>query len=698
MELPAHVLLIDDDPVVRKLIRAALVKRGMQVTEAANGEAGLAAWRDGRAEIVLLDALMPAMDGFATCQALRTLPGATHVPVVILTSLDDDASIARAYESGATDFFVKTPQMTLLAERIRYLLRTARMREELAQSREKLATAQRIARVGSWEWELQARSMRASSACFDLLGLPETDQAVAEQGFIERFYPDGVDAFRFAVLAGLKSGQSHQLEGAVLRHDGMHALEIDVQAELDANQVIARVVGTLHDITERRAAEQKIRQLADFDGLTGLPNRNFFRASLDEAIQHAKLHAGALAVLVVNVDRFTLINETYGRVGGDVVLREVAQRLARTLKRVLPGAQVDVDRAQLARIGADEFVALLPAPGDSTQLAAIAQEMIDALRAVIHVQGQECWLATNVGIARYPLDGDSAEILLAHASTARAAAKSAGRYTYRLYASNQAQHDVAQLQLERDLRKAVAQNDLRLHWQPIVDARSGRIVAAEALMRWQRGTELIAPSAFIPLAEDTGLIFAMGEWALQTACQQIHAWTLAGLPAIAVSVNLSSAHVQQRDLPAAITRILQDTGCPPEQLRIEITETGLMDFSESTLQTLRAIRALGVRIGIDDFGTGYSALSYLKRLPVSVLKIDRSFVRDVAGDAGDTAIISAICGMAQTLSLQTIAEGVETAAQCAALQRCGVQWMQGFYFSAAQPPEVFAQLLRDNAT
>ena len=690
------VLLIDDDPMVRVLIKKALEQRGFDVIDAGSGERGLALFNESRPDLILLDALMPGLDGFATCRAVRALPEGENLPIVILTGLDDDDSIARAYDSGATDFYVKSAQMTLLAQRLRYLLRTARLRGDLARNRARLARAQRIARLGSWEWDLQRRTVTATEESLKILDLVGGEEPMEEAGFVAVFYPEGVDAFRFEVLASLKTGRSHRIEGAVSTADGLRQLEVEVEAERDAHGNITHVMGVVQDVTERREAEEQVRRLSNFDGVTGLANRTLFRARLAESLTAARRDEEIAAVLVIGLDRFKVVNQTLGQAAGDALLREVAARLNGSVRDrdALGRSVVEGENTSVARLGDDEFTVLLRDLDDEAGALRVAERVLEALRRPYRIDGNECWVTASIGVATCPRDGDTSEWLMARADGAMRAAKTAGGNAALVYEAHAGAPSVEQLKFESDLRKALEREELRLHWQPIVDATTHQIKGAEVLMRWQRDGKLVPPAQFIPLAEETGLIVPMGEWALGTACAQLAKWRAVGLPPIYVGVNLTSSHLQRRDVQRTVRHCLEAAGLPPEALSLEITESVLMDFVEPTLRSLHALRELGVRIAIDDFGTGYSSLSYLKRLPVTTLKIDRSFIVDIATDADDAAIVSAISGLAGTLSLNVVVEGVENEAQRAALVERRVNTMQGFLFSRPLPVEALDAMLR----
>jgi len=692
---PDKVLLVDDEPTVRALLRAGLSRRGFEVTDVASGAELIERFRALQPDILLVDAVMPGMDGFEACRAIRALPEGGLVPIVMLTGLDDDTSIARAYDSGATDFYVKSNQMTLLAERLRYLLRTARMQQELARSRARLARAQRIARLGSWDWNLRERRVDASPETLRILGLPEGEPRVPEARFVGQFYAGTVDAFRFEVLAGRKTGRAHRLEGRVQSGGAGRPIEIEVDAERDASGAIVGVAGTVQDVTERRQAEDKLRRLESFDALTGLANRVRFRIRFEETLRGSRAGDRSLAVLAVGLDRFKRVNESYGHAAGDELLREAAARVVRSLRGhdvVAYGLHED-EGTELARLGGDEFGVLLTRLSSGDDIAVVARRLLEALRRPYRVGDNECWITASIGSAAFPQDGDGAEKLLARAEAAMRAAKAGGRDTHRAYEPRFGAPRNGTLRAESRLRRALERSELRLHWQPIVDAASGTIAGAEVLMRWERDGTLVPPAEFIPLAEETGLIVPMGEWALDAACGQLADWRRRGLPPLYVGVNVAASHVQQRDIHTQVRQVLERHRLEPHALALEITESLLMDLVEPTLRGLHRLRELGVQIAIDDFGTGYSSLSYLKRLPVGTLKIDRSFVRDIASDADDAAIVSAIVGMSATLQLGTVAEGVETAAQCDALRRNGVQRLQGYHFGRPEPADAFERRL-----
>ena len=684
------VLLVDDDPVARLLTTSILVQHGLTVHEAGNGAEALASFREHLPDCVLLDALMPGMDGFATCEALRRLPGGAQVPVLMLTGLEDEESIARAYEVGATDFFVKSNQWTLLAQRTRYLLRASKMRQELEHSRATLAKAQRIARLGTWDWIPAIDRVAACDICRAIFGLPPSRDALDTEQLLYRVDASDLTRVREALHRLAAGAQPVNMEFRVRGLDGQNFhVHLEAEAECDASGKVTLVVGTAQDITQRKLAEEQIKALANYDNLTGLPNRRLFTERFNSAIESARAQSSRLAALFVDLDRFKQINDTQGHGAGDAVLCEVASRLNRCVRGGGEGADV------VARLGGDEFVVLLTEVGEPQQAYMVAERILAALRKPFNVGGHENFISASVGLARFPEDGPDVDSLLRNADAAMYSVKAAGRNDVRGYCPELNLVDRQRWELERDLHKALERGELELHYQPQVDARTGMIPGVEALMRWNHNGRAIAPGEFIPLAEENGLIVPFGEWALNTAAQQAAAWLAQGLGPIRVSVNIPGAHFQKPGFVEVVRRVLEQARLPGHLLEIEITETMLVQDVSTTLSTLKGLQDLDVRMSIDDFGTGYSSLSYLQRFDIDQLKIDRSFVADMHADTDNETITAAIIAMAEALKLEVIAEGVETREQVQLLQRLGCHLMQGYFFSRPLPAAKTTALLME---
>jgi diguanylate cyclase (GGDEF)-like protein/PAS domain S-box-containing protein len=472
---------------------------------------------------------------------------------------------------------------------------------------------------------------------------------------------------------------SLRFETNVRHHDG-HELPVDVSVSLvtSGDETFAHVC--IDDLRERRAAEQRIRQLLQFDELTGLPNRQLLFERLGATLQTS----AQAAVLVLELDRFKRINDGLGPHVGDAALREVAQRIAATVR------SIDL----VARRGGDEFVIVMSAPTAPALHA--AQALLESIARPMTVEGHEVHLTCSIGIAVAPADGDRADTVLRRANAALHQAKLLGRNQVSVYAGAPHDDDPERLALETSLRHAVRDEQLELYYQPQVDLVHGRIVGVEALLRWQHPTlGRIAPDRFIPIAEETGLIVPIGDWVLRRSIEQAAAWQRTGLPLLRMAVNLSARQLLRPDLARCIEGLLTATGLDPRRFGVEVTESMLIANFDQAVQHLRALRALGVEVSLDDFGTGYSSLSYLRRLPIDAVKIDRSLVPDVTAPAEDVSITRAIITMAHCLHMKVVAEGVESEGQAVLLAANQCDQMQGYWFSAALPAAAVETMLRE---
>jgi len=443
--------------------------------------------------------------------------------------------------------------------------------------------------------------------------------------------------------------------------------------------------GVSRDITPRKQAEERIQYLATHDSLTGLPNRVMFAELLNHVLALSHRNQRKFAVLFIDLDRFKFINDSLGHEAGDALLREVAKRLKESLRAS------DI----VARLGGDEFVMLLQDLHNSEQAGVIARKLLSAVIKPIELNGQECRVTASIGISVFPDDAVDESALMMHADLAMYHAKEEGKNNFQFYDGRLETLSLERLTLETRLRRAIERNELSLHYQAKLDLASNEIAGVEALLRWN-SAELgaVSPAKFIPVAEETGLILAIGKWVLRTACAQSMQWQRAGLPPVRVSVNLSPRQLNDPELVAAVRNVLADTGLKPDLLELEVTESSVMHNVERALEVLCALKDMGVQLAIDDFGTGYSSLAQLKRFPIDTLKVDRSFIRELPADSEDKAIAEAIIAMGKTLSLTVVAEGVETREQQEFLRERACDQMQGFFFSKPVAAADFAELLR----
>lgn len=691
------VLVVDDDMAGLLMASEALSAAGFEVIEAEDGQEAVEQFDEHRPDIVVMDVVMPRMNGFESCAVIRDRDSGEHVPILMITGLDDVESIQKAYEAGATDFVTKPINFFLLPYRVRYMMRSAKTADDLRESQIKLGKAQRIAKLGHWEWLLESDEVAWSSECENILKSDSLgDQlscflaAVHEDdrghvaGILERARTDA-GRFNFE----FRTGSASEDEDARIIH---------VEAEPDSTK---HMVGTIQDITERTNAEEQIHNLAYYDLVTGLPNRAHLYDMIALAQSRCTKQSSKFALLFLDLDHFKQVNDTLGHNAGDLLLRKVSSRLKHAIRqRSAQPAAIESETNKtnteaIARLGGDEFVVLVDYVDRVEDAAYVARRICKTLSNSFNLDGNEVRITTTIGISLFPDDGNSADKLLKHADVAMYHAKEQGRNGYQFY--SQSIHNLAleRFAMERDLRKTLETNGFHLEYQPKLELKSGDITGLEALVRWdhpERGR--VSPADFIPLAEETGLIVPLGEWVLRTACEQMVAWIDEGIEPFIMAVNCSAIQLVRTDMAAVIKEALDSTGLNPAYLEIELTESLLMQDVEEGINILQALKDLGLHVSIDDFGTGFSSLSYLKRLPVDKLKIDQSFIKDLTTDPGDAAIVTSMITLAHNLDLTVIAEGVENAEQVGFLRAEKCDEIQGYLISKPMPSDEFSSWMQ----
>ena len=562
----------------------------------------------------------------------------------------------------------------------------AAQRKALQDSEARYARAMRGANDGLWEWQLEQDQLYLSDRWVRMLGLDRDSLPPTSVSWFTRVHPDDLPSLRHAIDAHLQ-GETPFLhhEYRIRRQDGSY-LWVLVRGVADqASNGARRMAGSQTDISARRAAQDQLHHAARHDPLTGLANRARFNELLAQAVERRKRRgARESAVLFIDLDRFKLINDSLGHPVGDKVLVEVAERLRQCLR---PGDH-------LARFGGDEFVALLDDLACMDDAERVAQRMLEALHTPLRLNDHQLSISASIGIASLQEPGQPLDPLQA-ADMALYRAKSAGKAQFARYSAELQQQAQRQLQLQNALAQARVRRELRLAYQPICafDGEQPRLMGVEALMRWQHHGKDISPLEFIPSLEESGEILGVGEWALREACSQVRHWQLQGCEGLRCSVNLSSRQLQQADFAARVADILRETGLPPSTLVLEITESQLMEDSMQNLCCLRELACLGIQLALDDFGTGYSSLGYLKRFPLHILKVDKSFISSVPHDGESVAISRAIIGLGQSLGLLVVAEGVERPEQLLFLRQQGCTLAQGFWFSRPRSPQDVERLL-----
>jgi diguanylate cyclase (GGDEF)-like protein len=682
-----RVLIIDDDVAFSLLAGETLQQGGFDVEVASNSRDALAAFEAFKPDLVLLDVELPGSNGFDLCGTLRALSPGFEVPIVMVTGHDDTASIARAYEAGATDFIHKPVLWPTLPPRIGFILRAQDNLRALQVSEQKnrallQALPDTIFIVGRNGLLLEHITGDHKGGGVSLVGRPLEAVLPADVARAARQSVNGADAGPAAI------------EFVIGRGKEQRAFEARLRPQPDGTMLIIT-----RDTTERRKAKARIEYLAYYDVLTGLPNRQLFVREVGRAIRNAKQGEHLLALLYLDLDRFKRINDNLGHSVGDALLQNVARRLEQSVRPanadLSSTASRRADHARIARLGGDEFVVLLTGLTDESQSADVANRIRDTLAEPLDCGGHRLVVTPSIGIALYPRDATDIEDLLVKADMAMYQAKDQGRNGYAFFGHTMAVRSLGRLELETDLRSAFENRDFRIFYQPKVELASGTIVGVEALLRWHHDTRgWIAPDVFVPVAEETGLIAALGDWVIVEACKQLQAWAHAGLGHLTIAVNVSVQQFARANFVDTVLSSLREYGVKPRQLELEITESLLMRNVDDTTASMRRFRDAGVCLSIDDFGTGYSSLGYLRQFPVDALKIDRSFVKDMHTSDDDAAICAAIIAMARELKLKVIAEGVANAEQLKFLRKHRCDQVQGYLISKPIPVDDLEMLLR----
>ncbi len=548
------VVLADDDPSIRLMVRHVLESEDFDIIEASDGLEAIKAVEKHHPALILLDAVMPGIDGFTTCQQIKE-KGHTDIPVMMITGLDDDASVERAYEVGAIDFITKP------------------------------------------------------------------------------------------------------IKWAVLKHR--------------VKSVVAKVI-----------AERKVQLLAYRDSLTGLPNRLLFADRLEQAVMRSERSRTSMALMLVDIDDFKLVNDSFGHDAGDKLIKAVGDLISKSLRRA----------DTIARLGGDEFAVIIEGIDGPEDAISIADNLTTILEHNVRLDDQETYTSASIGIAVYPGDGKDARTLLKNADTAMFRAKENGRHCFQFYKPEMSVSAMERLDLENSLKAAFENDEFLIHYQPIIDIHKNEVVGVEALLRWQHPDKgMIQPSDFVNVVEDCGLIVALGEWLIFSVCKQIKVWHDAGLKNQNVSINLAPRQFKEQDLVTLFTQAMAENDLDGSSLSVEVTERTLIDNVGEVESTLKKLRGMGMRISLDDFGTGYASLAYLKEFPVDVVKIDRAFVSGIPDSEEDSTIVDAIAGLTRGLKLALHAEGVENERQLNVLKGLGCQYAQGFYWSKPLPGDEYEQ-------
>jgi diguanylate cyclase (GGDEF)-like protein len=683
-----RVLIIDDDPTFALLAGETLQQADYEVTIASNSQEALSAFQVGQPDLVLLDVELPDTSGFDLCSKLRTLTPGLDVPVVMVTGHDDTVSIARAYAAGATDFIHKPVLWPTLPHRIGFILRAQDNIRAL-----QLSEQRNRALLQALPDAIHIID-RHGTVIEHITGEDQRDRINHIGRGLEDVLPPDVARAARQCSGGVNAAAAAAIEFAVGRGREQRAFEARLRPQPDGTLLILT-----RDTTEKRKAKARIEYLAYYDVLTGLPNRQLFVREVGRAIRTAAQTGQMIALLYLDLDRFKRINDNLGHSVGDALLQNVARRLEQSSGSTDTDIQSSKprrrDQIRIARLGGDEFVVLLSGISDEQQIAIVADRIRQGFSEPFDCGGHRLVVTPSIGIALYPRDATEIEDLLVKADMAMYQAKDQGRNSYAFFGHSMAVRSLGRLELETDLRVAFEKGDFRIFYQPKVELASGNIIGVEALLRWHHSSRgWIAPDVFIPLAEETGLITALGSWVIVEVCKQLAIWQNKGLGHLTIAVNVSVQQFARADFIDTVLGTMAHYKVNAQRLELEITESLLMRNIDDTTACMKRFRDAGITLSIDDFGTGYSSFGYLRQFPVDALKIDRSFVKDMHNNDDDAAICAAIIAMARELKIKTIAEGVTNNEQVKFLRRHRCDQMQGYLISKPIPVDDLEMLLR----
>lgn len=685
------VLLVEDNPGDARLLREMLREQKscgvglVNVETMAEAEAHIASQP---VDIILLDLGLTDAQGLDAVRRARKC--APHTPLVVLTGLDDETMATRALQDGAQDYLIKGQIETRgLLRAIRYAIERKNTEEALFAEKERAQVTLDCIADAVICTDVSGNITFLNVLAEKFSGWSRQEAIGQPMGDVFRVLGAGnrqpiPDLTRIAISGDLATRTP--LDSVLIRRDGAEVpIEDSVAPIHDRHGQATGAVIVFRDVSAARRMANEMAYSAEHDYLTGLPNRMLLNDRIGQAVVMARRHATKVAILFLDLDGFKHINDSLGHRTGDTLLQSVAKRLVNCVRT----------SDTVSRQGGDEFVVLLSEVHHTEDAAITAARMLRAVAVPHTVEQLELHITTSIGVSVFPDDGLDAETLIKNADIAMYQAKEKGRHSYQFFEPVMNVRAVERQSTEESLRRALERGELTLNYQPKINVRTGKVTGSEALLRWThpaRGS--VSPLEFIAVAEDCGLILPIGSWVLREACKQTQAWVHAGLPVVPVAVNVSAMEFRAENFLAGVFRALSDTGLDPELLEIELTESVLMKRPESAASILQSLRKRGVRVAVDDFGTGYSSLSYLRKFPVDALKIDQSFVRQISTAGDDRSIVTAIIGLARSLKLRVIAEGVETLEELRFLQAHQCEEAQGFYFSRPVPPDNFAKLLR----
>ncbi len=683
MNKSPRILYIEDEETLAQLVKRRLNKKGFQVEFALDGESGLAMLLAEDFDVVIVDYQLPKMNGLDVLQHMAEQNIATSA--IMVSGMDDIRIVVKAMNLGCMDYIVKdgNSYLELLPIHIESVISKRELEIDKKLSEKKLHLAQQVfdtTTEGIMVTDADEKIISVNPAFTKITGYEKEDVIDKSPRVLQSGEHDDL-FYKQMWYELIKDGQWAGEIWNRKKSGELYPEWLSISVIYDSNGDIEQYVSIFSDITQHKAAEKQIEYQANYDALTGLPNRNLFNDRLATALKVAQRESSCLALLFLDLDRFKWVNDTLGHRAGDILLKETAKRLESVLR----------ESDSVSRLGGDEFMVILTDLDKELDSELIAEKILIQLALPYQLEDQEVYVTGSIGITVYPSDGESSEHLYRNADNAMYAAKEAGRNQFSFFTTEMQKQAETRLILLNELRQAIDGRQFELYYQPVIDMADNSLYGAEALIRWhhpKRG--VVGPFDFIPLAEETGLIQPIGAWVVEQALQQLKKWNNAG-HVMHIAINKSSKQFHSNECASDLYNRMDALNVAPEQLTIEITETVLMEEQDNILKLLEAYRQAGVTISLDDFGTGYSSLSYLRKFPFDMLKIDRSFIMDVTENNDDASLVETIILMGHQLGLRVVAEGVETKQQRDFLQERNCDLLQGYLYSRPIPAAEFEQ-------
>lgn len=686
-----NILIVDDDHVTRHMVSRILKNSDYNIFEAVNGEEAVELYNTMSPHIILMDVMMPIMDGYAACNKIRESSNPLELPIIMLTGLDDVESVKSALESGATDFISKPINWLLFEQRVHYALHARNMHEELQGQQIMLNQAQEIAKLGSWELSLEDNSFSISEQLRSLLCLPPGEELEQLSSLVDYAHPADQETVKSCIADAMSNGLGYKLEHRLIAKDNTE-LYVLQHAELinDRTGNPVKIMGIVQDITELKSSQSIIHHQNHYDLLTDLPNRRLFTENVIKDVVYSKNKNGSVVVYMATLDNIRNLSESLGYKATETILISFASRLK----------ELQSDNIVISRFNDSTFAVMLKDFNDFSRVTGLAESILNLTIEPFNIDTHEIFISVSIGISIYPVDNNSAEATILGAENAMLNASKEGGGRYLFYSEHSNKQAQERLEIENEMRKGIDRGEFIPHFQPQINAATGEITGFEALARWQHPSKgLVPPFKFIDIAEQTGLIIPLSKSIFEQAFAQTKQWADDGLGIFKVGINLSIKQFSGNDVCQDISTLLKKTGLSSNQVDIEITESMAATKTDEIIQVLQQFKEMGMDISIDDFGTGYSSLSHIQNFPIDTIKIDRGFVSDIDSE-GEGVIAKTIIAMSTSLGMDVIAEGVETTTQLDMLLAHGCNKIQGYYFSKPLPasefPEFVAKFYEDS--